>query len=89
MCDEALDDFLPTLNFVPDWFVTRKIIKKLFTDLHADEIILYFDADFGNVVFNCHEMDINFDEDDSGTIILVRVLAWYSKFEKCQALKKS
>ena len=27
MCDEAIDDFLPTLNFVPDWFVTSKMIN--------------------------------------------------------------
>ena len=31
----------------------------------------------------------NFDEDDSDTIILIRLLAWHSKFEKCKALKKS
>ena len=37
MCDEAVDDFLPTLNFAPDWFVTCKMIKKLFTALYADE----------------------------------------------------
>ena len=29
MCDKAVDDFLPTLNFVPDWFVTSRMIKKL------------------------------------------------------------
>ena len=29
MCDKAADDFLPTLNFVPDWFVTSRMIKKL------------------------------------------------------------
>ena len=40
MCDEAGDDFLPTLSFVPDWFVTSKIIKKSFTALYADENIL-------------------------------------------------
>ena len=56
MCDEALDDFLPTLKFAPDWFVTSKIIKKLFTDLYADEIVLYFDADFGNVVLTLMKM---------------------------------
>ena len=33
MCDEAVDDFLPTLTFVPDWFVTSKKIKKLSTAL--------------------------------------------------------
>ena len=57
-CDKPVDDFLPTLNLVPDWFVTSKIIKKLFTALYADENLLYFDEDFGNVVFNCNEMGI-------------------------------
>ena len=37
MFDETVDDFLPTLNFVFDWFVTSKMIKKLFTALYADE----------------------------------------------------
>ena len=34
------------------------MIKKLFTILYADENILYFGEDFGNVVFNCNEMGI-------------------------------
>ena len=88
MCDDAVDDFVRTLNFVSDWFVTSKMIKILFTALYVDENILYFDKDFGNVIFNYKEMGIlntdpncinlddnNFDEDDSGTIIHVRLLA--------------
>ena len=34
------------------------MIKKLFTALYADKNILYFDEDFGNVVFSCNKMDI-------------------------------
>ena len=30
ICDEAVDHFLPTLNFVPGWFVTIKMFKKTF-----------------------------------------------------------
>ena len=30
----------------------------------------------------------NFDEDDHDTIILIRLLVWYIKFEKRKALKK-
>ena len=56
MCDEAVDDFLPSLNFIRDWFVTNKMIKKLFTALYADVNILYFDEDSGNVLFNVDEM---------------------------------
>ena len=100
MCDEAVDDFLPTLNFVPNGFVTSTMIKKLFTALCADEIILYFDEDSGNVEFNCNEMGIlgidlnninldnDFDEDDPGTIIHVRLSAWHIKFEKRKTLEK-
>ena len=29
--DETVDDFLPTLNFAPNCFVTSKMIKNLFT----------------------------------------------------------
>ena len=63
---------------------------------------------FFYVVFNCNEMSIlnidlhcinldnnNFDEDDSGTTIHVRLLAWHTKLytkwhttEKRKALKK-
>ena len=31
MCDKAVDNSLAALKLVPDWFVTSKIIKKLFT----------------------------------------------------------
>ena len=50
MCNKAIDNFLPTLKFVPDWFVTSKILEKLLTALHADDNILYFNEDFGDVV---------------------------------------
>ena len=100
MCDRAVDDFLPTLNFVPDFFVTIKMIKKLFTAFYANENILYFDEDSGNVVFNCNEMGIldidlnnisldnDFDEDDPDIIIHVKILVWHIKFEKRKAPKK-
>ena len=40
MCDITVDDFLPALKFVPDWFVTGKIIKKLHDALFSDDDIL-------------------------------------------------
>ena len=100
MCDEAVDDSLAPLKHILDWFVTSEMIKKLFITLYADENILYFNEDSGNVVFICNEMGIlnidlnninldnNFDEDDPDTIILIRLLAWHIKFEKRKALKK-
>ena len=68
--------------------------------MYPDENILYFDEDSGNVVFICNGMGIlnidlnninldnHFDEDNRDTIILVRLLAWYIKFEKRKALKR-
>ena len=85
MCDKAFDDFLPALKFVPDSFVTSKMIKKLFTALYADDNILYFIENSGNAVFHCNEMgivnkdvnninldDINYGKDDPDAIIHIR-----------------
>ena len=42
MCNNnVVDDFVSTLKFVPDWFVTSKMIKKLFTVLYTDDNILF------------------------------------------------
>ena len=92
MCDKAADDCLAALKFVPDWFVTSKLIKILFTALYADENIPYFNEDSGNVVYICNEMgilkidlniiylvDTNYDEEDPDTIINIRHLAWHIK----------
>ena len=76
------------------------MIKKLFIAFHIDEDMLCFSEDSGNVVFNCNVMgilniDLNnisldntFDEEDSDTIILIRLLAGNAKFEKRKELKK-
>ena len=101
ICDEAVGDSLAALKLIPDWFVTSKMIRELFTALYADENILCFNEDSGNVVFSCNEMvilniarnninrDNNFDEDDLDTIILIKLLAWHIKFGKRKALKKN
>ena len=51
MCDKAVDDCLAALKSVPDWFVTNKVIRILFTALYVDENILYFNEVSGNVAF--------------------------------------
>ena len=83
MRDEAVDNSLAALKLIPDLFVTSKMIKKHFTPLFADDNILYFNEDSGDIVFSCNEMGIpnidlnninrdnNFDEDDPDTIILI------------------
>ena len=73
--------------------------RKRYTALYANEIILYFNEDPGDAVSSCNEMEIfsiflnnnnvdnNFDEYDPDTIILIRLLAWHSKFKKRKAPK--
>ena len=86
MCNEAADDSLAVLKFIPDLFVTSKMIGKLDTALYADDGLLFVDEESGDVTFCCDEMGIlivnlnninldnNFDEDDPNTIILIRLL---------------
>ena len=82
MCDEAVDDCLAALIFIPGWFVTGKMIKNLFTALQAEDNIVYFNEDSGNFMFSSNKMgivsidlnnidlyDTNYYEDDPETII--------------------
>ena len=87
MRDEAIDDSLAALKFIPDWFVTSKVIKILNAALCSDENILYFNEDSGNGFCSSNEtyipntdlnninLDNNLDEDDPNTIILIRISA--------------
>ena len=100
MSDNAVDDSLTLLKLIPDWFLTIKMFKKLFTALCGDENILYVNEDSTNVVFSCNRMvilnidlnniglDNNYDEDLPDTNILIRLLAWHIKFEKRKGVKK-
>ena len=76
ICDEAGDDSLATLKVIPDWFVTSKMIKTLYTAFYADDGLLFFDEYSGDVTFCCNKMSVlsanlnninldnGFDEDD-------------------------
>ena len=93
MGDEAANGCLAALKFVAHWFVASKAVKILFNTL--------FNEDSGNVIFNCNGiviLDIDFNninldntnyaKDDPDPIIVVKLLGWHIKFEKCKALKK-
>ena len=68
--------------------------------MSVDENILYFNGNSGNVVFVSIEMSIlnidlnninldnNFDEVGSDTVILIKLLAWHIKFEDTKNLTK-
>ena len=96
MCDEVVADSPAPLELIPSWFITSKMINNLYTAQYADDGLLFFDEGSGDVTFCCNEMgilsvnlnNINFDEDDTDTLILIRLLAWHSIFKKCKAFKK-
>ena len=50
-------------------------------------IFCYYEMVILSINLNNIHLDINFDEDHPDTIILLRLLAWHSKFKKCKALK--
>ena len=52
MCDKVVDDSLPALKLIPDWSITSKMVKDLFTALNEDQSIFYFNEDFDNVVLS-------------------------------------
>ena len=41
MRDEAVDESPAVLKLITDWFVTSKIIKKLYTALHAENGLVF------------------------------------------------
>ena len=93
MCDEAVDDCLVALKFVPDWFVTSKIIKNVL--LLCSQMMIY--PLFGYAIFSCNEIGIlnadlnhiNLDDTSHNEIIIhIRLLACHIKFEKHIALKE-
>ena len=51
MCDEAVDDCLAALKFIPDWFVTSNILEKLEISLQAIDDILFYNEDFDRCTF--------------------------------------
>ena len=84
MCDEAVDDSLTGLKLISDWFVTSKMIRKLYTALYADDGLLLFDEDSGDVTFCCNEMgvlSINLNINlDNNLIKMVLILLFLSDF---------
>ena len=43
MFDKTVDNFLLALTFVPDWFVTNKVIEKLDNVVFSNDYIVFGD----------------------------------------------
>ena len=51
MWDEAVDDCLTALKFVPNCFVTKKMLKQLYDALFANDDIIFINKNSNNVKF--------------------------------------
>ena len=100
MCDKAVDPCLPTLKFVPVWFVTNKMLEKLDNILFSNDDKDLDDIDSDIVTFCCNSMGLvtinfnnfnlkndNFDEDDPETIVLARFIAGVIDMSKIKHMK--
>ena len=99
---KCVDDSLAASKFIPDSFVTSKMLEEFDKGLVANGGILFLNKDFNKVTCIANQRHIlaldldkinldgdnNFIEGDPDFIIHARLLAWHSKFEKHKTLKK-
>ena len=75
--DKAVDAFLPTLKFVPDWFVLSNMIKKHDDGLFSNDDIIFIHEDSNNVTFFSDEMgvlSVDFNTINLMMLIFVKII---------------
>ena len=83
MCYKVVDPYVPILKFVPDWFVTSKMIRNpdddtIFVNEDSNYVTIFieemviFSVDLNNINLD----HVNFDKDDPKTFIHVRLMTW-------------
>ena len=100
ICNKAFNFFLPTLQFVHNWFVTNNMIKKLDDAVLSIDGKVFFNEDSINFTFYSGEIctlsldinnmnldDANFSEDNPETIVYVRLLDQYNRFKQGNAYR--
>ena len=100
LCNKAVV-FLPTFKFVPDWFVTNKILEKLGNVVFSNDDTVFGNADSGNVTFfsddvglvhvdlnNVSPDNVNFADNDPENIIHFRLTARCKRWKQQKACKK-
>ena len=100
MFDKAVAAFLPTLNFVPDWFVKREILGKRHNGVSSNDMNLgHLKSDVGTLfsddigydaieLNNISLYDDNFDEDHPAAVLFVRIMACCNRLKRHRACKK-
>ena len=92
MCDEAVDYYLLTLKFAPDWLVTNRMLEKLDNFVFSSDAIIFNHVDYNiitflsdNVDFNTiglHNINFNNDNFDEEDLKLLSMLdLWISLIE--------
>ena len=77
ICNEIIAGSVAALRLIPNWFVTRKIIKNIYTALYADDGLLSFDEDSGDASLFCDGMGIlsvNFNNINLIIILMILIL---------------
>ena len=59
MCDKAVDSCLLALEFVPDWFVTSRMTKKVDSAVFTNDYIVFGDLDSNFVTFFSRDICLN------------------------------
>ena len=59
MYHKAVDVFLTTLKFVPDWFVTNKMLEKLGDVVFSKDDIVFVYENSDNVTFFSDDVGLN------------------------------
>ena len=77
MCNETVDAFLLTLEFVPGCFVTNKMLEKFDNTLISNDDIDLDDLNSDTITFFS-----DLGEDDPTNIVLVRFIDWCKRFKK-------
>ena len=102
MCDEAVDYYLLTLKFAPDWLVTNRMLEKLDNFVFSSDGIIFNHVDYNIITFLSDNVDFNtiglhninfnndnFDEEDPEVIIHVGLMDRPNRIKLCTTCKKS
>ena len=92
---KAVDNFLPTLKLVPDWFVMNAVFS--IDDIDLDDmdsvVVTFFSDGMGLITIDLNNInfdDDNFDKADSSNIVLVTLITYRcNRFKHHKACKKT
>ena len=102
MFEEGVDDCLAALKFIPDSFVTSKMLEEFDKDLLANDCILFLNEDFNKVTYIANQKHIpavgldkiNLDNDNNFNKMILILLSmldfWLGivKLKNAKHLKK-